>query len=154
MINKNILFGLWMIWFLILLVGTVSAITWRHSGTDTMSLIDSGNLNVLGNITGSWFKGLWDGSSDYFTSAITQTYINANVSSANTSMKSYVDALNVSQTSWVSGNYVPYTSSNANVVLGAHNFSVDTSVLFIDSSANLEIWILQQQQMEMLIYGN
>jgi len=34
------------------------------------------------------------------------------------------------------GGYIPYTSSNANVVLGAYNFSVDTNVLFIDSSTN------------------
>jgi len=82
--NKKFIFGLIICIFLIIGImfvfvsGSVSAITWRHSGTDTMSLSDAGNLNVLGNITAPWFKGLWNGSSDYFTQADWNTNYTAN----------------------------------------------------------------------------
>jgi len=93
--NKNILLGLFsllMIGFLILLVGSVSvsAITWRHSGTDTMSLSDAGDLNVLGNITGSWFKGLWNGSSDYYLNSNPFSFWNNTYATFN---KTYADTL-------------------------------------------------------------
>jgi hypothetical protein len=51
--NKNLL----MIICMVLLVSTVSAITWRHDGTDMMRLDDYGNLNVVGNMTSSYFFG-------------------------------------------------------------------------------------------------
>jgi hypothetical protein len=41
-------------------VSSLSAITWRHDGTDTMSLSDSGNLVAIGNMTADYFFG--DGS--------------------------------------------------------------------------------------------
>jgi len=45
---------------MVLLAGAVSALTWRHDGTDTMTLTDEGNLYVLGNVTASWFDGIFN----------------------------------------------------------------------------------------------
>ncbi len=41
----------------VLSVGMVSAVTYRHNGTDTMVLDDSGNLNITGNMTADYFFG-------------------------------------------------------------------------------------------------
>ncbi len=45
-------------------------------------------------------------------------------------------AYNDSWTSTYNDSYVPYTGATSNLDLGANNFSVDTSVLFVDSNNN------------------
>jgi len=42
---------------LVLSIGMVSAVTFRHNGTDTMILDDEGNLTVSGNATADYFFG-------------------------------------------------------------------------------------------------
>jgi len=69
-----------------------------------MSLDNSGNLNVLGNVTAKAFIG--DGSG----------LINLNISAIDTS------------------NLVPYTGSDKNIALGNYNFSIGTSELFVNSN--------------------
>jgi len=54
--NKKILFVIASLIILISL-SQVFALTWRHAGIDTMRLDDNGNLNVIGNMTSTYFFG-------------------------------------------------------------------------------------------------
>jgi len=49
----------------------------------------------------------------------------------NTSLVNYIGTVNTSVTNTF-GSYVPYTGALSNVVLGVHNFSVDTNTLFVN----------------------
>ena len=42
---------------LVLSIGAVSAVTFRHNGTDTLILDDDGNLTITGNATAGYFFG-------------------------------------------------------------------------------------------------
>jgi len=63
--NKKILLGVASLIILLSLSG-VFALTWRHAGVDTMRLDDFGNLNVIGNITSTYYFG----SGKYLTDII------------------------------------------------------------------------------------
>ncbi|MBU4264272.1 MAG: hypothetical protein KKC76_20670, partial [Proteobacteria bacterium] len=66
-------------------------------------------------------------SMDGTTATLNESKLNNTISlidtATNTSMKNYVDALNVSQATWVSGNYVPYSGANSNTDLGIYNLT-------------------------------
>ncbi len=53
--KKRILFLIFVM--LLISLANVSAITWKHGGIDTMRLDDSGNLNIIGNLTGAYLFG-------------------------------------------------------------------------------------------------
>ena len=72
-------------------------------------------------------------------------YTSSEVDDINTSMKNYVNVqngsmvnyigvVNTTRNNYVTDVFVPYTGGTKNVDLGAHNLSVDTSVLFVDSN--------------------
>jgi len=63
---------------------------------------------------------------DSFDNTTIYNYINSQDVLYNSSMKSYVDSLNVSQSNWTAGNYVPYIGSTKNTDLGSHNLSAGT----------------------------
>jgi hypothetical protein len=104
------------------------------------------------NTTGAAYTNTRD---TYFNTTIA-AYVNSENSRYNTSIASYVNTRSLSHfnddilwtagfnstgdTRWLGSSdldgYVPYTGASQNLVLGANNFSVDTSVLFVDSVSN------------------
>ncbi len=70
------------------------------------------------------------------------TYANNNVSltnyinSNNDSVNNYISFNNGSINNWVSDIFIPYVGALKNILFGAHNFSVDSNVLFVDSTNN------------------
>ena len=51
----------------------------------------------------------------------------------NTSLVNYISTVNTTRNNYLTSAYVPYTGANANLVLGANNLTVDTSVLHVDT---------------------
>ena len=54
----------------------------------------------------------------------------------NTSLVNYIGVVNTTRNNYVTDTFVPYSGGSKNLDLGANNFSVDSSVLFVDSENN------------------
>ncbi len=100
---------------------------------------NSTSLTSLSQLSNDLGIGNWSADkSNYYNSS----QVDSSISSANTSIKNYADGMfylksnpnNYLNSTTVSGVYVPYTGSNANIVLNDYNFSIGTSAFFIDAN--------------------
>jgi len=82
-----------------------------------------GDVNATANLYGTLIYQNGNKVLDSLDNATIYTYIDSQDVLYNNSIKSYVDALNASQSSWTIENYVPYTGSTKNVDLGNYNLS-------------------------------
>ena len=96
------------------------------SGVEFDSNVELGSQNIS---TTGWFKGLFN-----WVIGLGSNYLSFNGTTLNFN-ETFLN-LTIDARSNGSGTFVPYTGATSNLVLGANNFSVDSSVLFVDSNNN------------------
>ena len=64
-------------------------------------------------------------------------YVVDYVGTQNASLVNYIGVVNTTRDNYVADSYVPYSGADKNVDLGANNFSVDNTLLFVDANNNL-----------------
>ena len=126
----------------VLLIGTASAVTWQHDGTDMMTLDDSGNLKVFGNVTASWFKGIFDwiiGLTSTKYLSFNGTHLDFDEAALNATIDNRA-VTTESDPLWT-GNYTNVAFTNINETFDENlivtkNFTVDEGSLFVNSNTN------------------
>ena len=102
---------------------------WNATNTSYITQASEGNLNV----NSSDFWDALDSPSDINAGDITDDGTYLLVTNWNATNDSYLLIKNWNATN---ASYVPYTGATSNLNLGANNFSVDSSVLFVDKEKN------------------
>ena len=138
-----------LIFCMVLLVGSLGFVSagdylfQNTSGTNLTKIYGpTGNMDVYGNVSASWFKGVFNwivnsASSLYLSFngtdlSFSQSALNTTIGTYNTSMLNYVNAMNISQNTsigtWVNTNFAPVSEPLWTANLTDHNATWTTTL--------------------------